>query len=133
MKAKYKEFEITTKSLGDEPAMWDNRNTNYHVVTVKNKSNGKSTRFDFWCSMAQPEFKTEYDVLNAFYVFVSEALSGLGTFSNFCYEFGYDTDSRKAEKTFRACQKSFEKFKNVSGYSIEEMYNFINELSEIAS
>lgn len=32
----------------------------------------------------------------------------VGTFENFCAEFGYDTDSRKAEKTYFAVQREYE-------------------------
>ncbi len=32
-----------------------------------------------------------------------------GTFSDFCGDFGYDTDSRKAEKTYFAVQEDWEK------------------------
>lgn len=32
-----------------------------------------------------------------------------GTFSDFCGEYGYDTDSRKAEKTYFAVQEEWEK------------------------
>lgn len=30
-----------------------------------------------------------------------------GTFENFCADFGYDTDSRKAERTYKACRKEW--------------------------
>jgi hypothetical protein len=36
---------------------------------------------------------------------VSDASAGDQTFEEFCSEFGYDVDSRKAEATFRACAK----------------------------
>ena len=77
MKATYKQFEINTVYHGDKCWSCDNRNYNNHIVTVKNKENGKTTLFEFWCSIMHPEFESEYDVLNAFYCFVSDALSGL--------------------------------------------------------
>jgi hypothetical protein len=100
---------------------------------VKNTESGKTTRFEFWCSIMHPKFETEYDVLNAFYCFVSDALSGLYSFDEFCSEFGYDTDSRKAEKIYKACKRAYTKFERVSGFSENEMYDFINELAEIAA
>ena len=33
-----------------------------------------------------------------------------GTFEDFCDEFGYDTDSRQAEKTYQAVKKEYEDF-----------------------
>ena len=133
MKANYKNFEIVTRFDGGKTAAWDSRNNNYHVVTVKNTDTGKRTRFDFWCSLAKPEFEKEYDVLNALYCFVSDAISGLYSFDEFCGEYGYDSDSRKAEKIWRACKRSYEKFSRVSGMTDDEMYDFINELAEIAA
>lgn len=133
MKANFKQFEINTVYHGDKCWSYDSRNYNNYVVTVKNKENGKKTRFEFWCSIMRPEFESEYDVLNAFYCFVSDALDSLYSFDEFCGEFGYDTDSRKAEKVYRACKRAYAKFERVSGFSDDEMYDFINELSEIAA
>lgn len=133
MKATYKQFTITTTGKFNKCWSCDDRNYNNHIVTVKNTESGKVTRFEFWCSIRQPEFESEYDVLNAFYCFVSDALSGLESFESFCGEFGYDTDSRKAEKIYKACKRDYAKFERVSGFSDDEMYDFINELSEIAA
>lgn len=47
---------------------------------------------------------TEYDILTCLQKY------DVGTFENFCDEFGYDTDSRKAEKTYQAV---CEEYKNV--------------------
>lgn len=133
MKATYKQFEIKTFFRGDKQWNCDSRNYNNHIVTVKNTETGKATRFEFWGSIMRPKFESEYDVLNAFYCFVSDALSGLESFENFCREFGYDTDSRKAEKVHKACKRAYSKFERISGFSESEMYDFINELSEVAA
>ena len=133
MKVNYKEFQITHSGCTYKPASWDARNENSYTVYVKNTNTGKRTSFDFWNSIVSPEFEREYDLLNAFYCFVSDALSGLYSFEEFCGEFGYDTDSRRAEKIYKACRRAFDKFQRVSGYSESTMYDFINELSEIAA
>ena len=133
MKATFKEFTINTRFDMDKPSGWDERNWNHHTVTVYSKTTGKRTSFDFWGSIMNPEIDSEYDTLNAFYCFVSDALSGTYSFSEFCGEFGYDEDSRKAEKAWKACQRSLKKFERVSGYGLDEMYDFINELSEVAA
>ena len=44
---------------------------------------------------------TSYDVLSCLQKY------DVGTFEDFCSEFGYDTDSRKAEKTYKAVCKEF--------------------------
>lgn len=133
MKANYKNFQISTVFKGDKFWNCDNRNRNNHIVTVKNTETGKFTRFEFWCSIANPLFENEYDVLNAFYCFVSDAVSGMESFSEFCNEFGYDADSMKSYKTWKACKRALEKFKRISDFSDDEIYDFVNELAEIAA
>lgn len=132
-KATWKNFVITAEYRGDKPAPWaDGRqNWNYHRITVKNTENGLYTGFDFWASIAHPHLETEYDLLNAFYCFVSDALSGLETFEDFCAEFGYDTDSRTAERTWKACKRSTLKLGRIAGGA--DLYDLCNELSEVGA
>ena len=132
MIAKYKQFEITAIFRGEKAAPWAENNYNHHIVIVDNTETGATTRFDFWASLARPELDTESDVLNAFYCFVSDAVAGSGDFETFCDEYGYNNDSIKALKTFRACERSNRKFSRVSGFSLDEMYSFLDELCEIA-
>jgi hypothetical protein len=44
------------------------------------------------------------------------------TFGNFCHEFGYDTDSRKAEKTFFSLQEQSKKLQTI--FTAEEIESF---------
>lgn len=132
MKTNYKEFTISAEFDGKKVAPWDNMNDRHNRVTVKNNETGKKTSFDFWGSVYEPRLETDYSLLNAFYCFVSDGLSAVDGFENFCSEFGYDTDSRRAEKIFKACKRSEEKLFRVTGYSVDMMYDFINELQEVA-
>jgi len=50
---------------------------------------------------------TAYDVLACVQKY------DIGTFSDFCSEFGYDTDSKKAEKTYFAVQEEFKNINNL--------------------
>ena len=136
MKATFKNFTVSAKFTGSKKAPWNNdsknrmpENWNHHRVTVKNTDNGLFTGFDFWCSVAEPQMKKEYGVLNAFYCFVSDAISGKESFEDFCSEFGYDEDSRTAERTWKACKRSFEKLERIYDGDI---YDLANELQEIA-
>lgn len=46
----------------------------------------------------------------------------VGTFENFCSEFGYDTDSRKAHKTYKAVVKEWENVQKLfSGTQLEQL------------
>lgn len=62
---------------------------------------------------------TAYDVLTCL------TKSDPGSFSDFCGDFGYDEDSRRAEKTYKAVCKEWEK---VSGFFTETE---LEQLAEI--
>lgn len=60
---------------------------------------------------------------DAFNCFVSDALSGSETFEDFCDNFGYDNDSRKAEKIYFACQDQLKKLRQVYYHDIYDLAN----------
>ena len=127
----YKDFRITATYTGSKEAGWEGgpKNWNHHHITVTNVETGKHTDFDFWMSIARPHMETRYDVLNAFYAFVDDAISGEMSFDEFCSEFGYDSDSRRAEKTWKACKRATAKLHRIYDGDI---YDLANELQEIA-
>lgn len=125
-KASFKNFEIKANYKGTKKAKWGD-NFNNHMITVTNTETGQKITFEFWASIANPELKTEYDILNAFYCFVSDAIAGSESFDNFCSEFGYNTNSRTAKKIHRKCKKQLEKLKKIYDDDICEL---ANELSE---
>jgi hypothetical protein len=126
-KATYKQFEVKASYKGTKKAEWSSDNFNNNMITVTNKETEQKATFEFWASISNPELNSDYDVLNAFYCFVGDAVSGAETFENFCSEFGYDTDSRTAEKIYRKCKKQLEKLKKVYDGDI---YELVNELGE---
>lgn len=132
MTTNYNEFKITANYTGNKVAPWNEFNSNHHKVTVYDSDTKRHTSFDFWASIAHPVLDTEYDVLNAFYCFLSDAISGTLSFESFCSEFGYDTDSRSAERIWKTCKHGTEKFFRMSGYSLDMLYDLVNNLSDIA-
>lgn len=132
-KARFKNIRVSAVYVGDQAAPFMPDNYHNHRVSVYNTNNGKRTTFTFWASMMSPELRSRYEVLNALYCFVSDALSGLDSFEDFCRNFGYDTDSRKAYKTWQACQRSTTKALRVLDVSRSELYDFLNELSSVAA
>jgi hypothetical protein len=58
---------------------------------------------------------TAYDVLAAVQKYE------VGTFEDFCSEFGYDTDSRKAEKTYFEIQKEYAEIEKLFSDVMEEL------------
>lgn len=71
---------------------------------VRIRQGGSSITFDFWNSYADKldgKRPTAYDVLAC----ISGDAYCPDAFKDFCGEYGYDTDSRKAEELFRRCHK----------------------------
>lgn len=134
----YKNFKINAKFQGFEPnkAWEDDKPRRKFFVYVTNTDTNAKTCFTFWDSIASVENGAkaldEYNTLNAFYCFVSDALSGYNTFSDFCGEFGYDEDSRSAYRIYTACKRAFKSWARVSGMDEGETCDFLNELQEIA-
>jgi len=89
------------------------------VFKLKISRKGKSYTFYFGQSIASGDDKPSmYDVLACLTKYDP------GSFENFCSEYGYDTDSRKAEKTYKAVCKEFA--------AIERLFwDILDELQEI--
>jgi len=132
-KAAFKNIRVSAVYVGNEAAPFNSDNYHNHRVRVYNTVTHKRTSFTFWASVMNPELQSEYEVLNALYCFVSDAVSGLDSFEDFCRNFGYDLDSRKAYETWQVCQRSSVKAMRVLDVSRSELYEFLNALSEIAA
>jgi hypothetical protein len=74
----------------------------------------------YGCKPAQPEIPSAYTILS------SITTHDPGTFRDFCYDYGYDMDSRKAERTYFAVQDEWERVRKF--FSADEL----DELREIA-
>lgn len=76
---------------------------------VNLKYEGRRASFLFHGSHADwQKGETEMSEANlkfALYCFLSDADAGRQTFEDFCGDFGYDEDSRTAERIFKACQR----------------------------
>jgi hypothetical protein len=131
VKTRYENFTISATYTGSKQAPWTSgpANWNHHYITVSNRINGKRTRFDFWASIAQPELRKRYDLLHAFYCFITDALSGQQEFDEFCSEFGYDVDSIDAHRTWQACKRAAAKLERIYP---DDLFDLANELQDIA-
>ncbi len=126
----FKGYKISATYLGNKAAEWaSDRDQNYnnHRVTVSH--NGQRASFEFWASIMHPEVRSNADLRGAFDCFLSDAMAGMQSFEEFCSDFGYDTDSRKAERTWRACQRSHEKAYRLCG-SDDAIYKIAEALRE---
>lgn len=80
------------------------------------KGGRKSYTFTFGQSIAEGDRRPKmYDVLSCLQKY------NCGTFEDFCYEFGYDTDSRKAERIYKAVCKEYKAVVRLFGDSPECM------------
>lgn len=79
---------------------WDDKDSRYiFPITFVRKVNGETRQFSlkFGQSIADGNKKpTHYDVLACL------TKSNPGSFENFCSDFGYNSDSRKAERIYNA-------------------------------
>lgn len=121
---------ISSEYLGNKPAQWDTKSqiaTNYnnHKVTITH--NKKSFSFEFWGSIMNPEISNDQENIFAFYCALSDALGAKDGFEEFCSNFGYDSDSRTAERTFKSCEKTLKKVERVFSC---DLYDLINEIAD---
>lgn len=92
----------------DKQDEWQQKSNGYNC-TLRYK--GRQYTFDFWQGSAITEEPTAAGCLECL---LSDA-SVSDDFEDFCGEFGYDTDSRKAERTHKACLKVREKLERLLG------------------
>ncbi len=105
---------------------------NHFMITVSNDS-GKTESFDYYGSYNDYcKNKTtipDNDLRFALGCIIGDALSGLMSFDEFCDEFGYDEDSRRAERIHKAAIITTEKIQSL-GINEDEMYVIVNDLDE---
>lgn len=59
--------------------------------------------------------ESDPDVGSVLYTLVSDAYAGEESFDDFCANYGLDTDSRKAHKTWKKCRKTADKLVDLFG------------------
>ena len=112
----------------------DKKDVNYHghfKITLTTESGSDS--FDFYGSAFDAgKNKTEMtddDLMSALECIISDALTGIYSFEEFCSEFGYDEDSRSAERMHKACEDTYNRIVAI-GISEDEMYEIVNDINE---
>lgn len=83
----------------DKQSDWQQQANGYHC-TLRYK--GRQYSFDFWMGSGltgEPDTEGCLDCL------LSDSMSADQSFEEWCNEYGHDTDSRKAEAIWKACQK----------------------------
>ena len=73
-----------------------------YVFKMRLQRGNKSYTFTFGQSIVNGDSRPKmYDVLSCLQKY------DCGTFENFCDEYGFDTDSRKAERIYKGCVKEY--------------------------
>lgn len=85
---------------------WGEKNDNFYhnqyKVIIRRNNKRMTVKFtDSVYNTERGENPTEYDILACLQKY------DVGTFEDFCAEFGYDEDSRRAEKTYKAVVKEY--------------------------
>lgn len=132
---------MAVKFLFNGP-FWDNEKESRDVYKITLERKGKEPyTFRFGQSIddsgltkkRHPYGRSVYDnemirrkggrvVPTAYAVLTCLQKSDVGTFENFCSDFGYDTDSRKAEKTYFAVQAEYSALRKLfSQTELDEM------------
>ena len=86
------------------------------VFKLRLTRNKKQYTFEFGQSIAEGEMPpTIYDVLSCLQKYE------IGTFQDFCYDFGYNDDSIRAYKTYKAVLKEYNAVNRLFGDVLDEL------------
>ena len=88
--------------------------------TIKLSYGRKTYSVDYWQGVGIKERPTLKGVMECLFL---DAESSSENFEDFCSNFGYDTDSRKAERIYNACKRIKENLKRLLG----EQYGYYQE------
>lgn len=116
--AKKHQIRLTSRYIGCEPNLsWGT--DNMHHWKCKLMRNGKSYNFDFWTGLGKGEAKpTKYDVFSCL------MKSDVGTFSEFCDEYGYNglplSEHDRIKKIYLSCKKEYLAVLKLFGDCMEE-------------
>lgn len=95
------------------------KDANHYKATIK----CGNTRQSFYYSQGYG-IKEDPKIENILDCLAMDASYDLSSFENFCSEFGYDSDSRKAYKIYKACINNTNKLQKLLG--ITQLYYLIN-------
>lgn len=107
---------VTLDVLGSEyRPFWDEKQPRW-VFKLRLRRNGKSHTFEFGQSIADGSAEPEmYDVLACLTKYDPD------DFEWFCSNYGYDTDSRRAERTYKAVCREWAAVERLFGDVLDEL------------
>jgi len=87
----------------------------HYKVTLTVRRDGKRRQLTTFFSQG-PAFCREPEAPEVLDCLLSDGSSGRQSFEDFCSDFGYDTDSRRCERTWKACRDTDRKLDQFLGY-----------------
>jgi hypothetical protein len=96
------------------PDDWEDPHAHAYLVTLRRK--GRRLTVPFYTGSAWDHDPEAHDVLECL---CSDAMSVDQDFENWCADLGFDSDSRKDERTYKACVKIAEKLRRFLGEDFE--------------
>lgn len=90
----------TTHGFQADESGWEHQRWTFHLTREENGREAGWLEVPYRTGLGIEETPTVEDILNAVAL---DAMSGEDGFEEFCQEFGYDTDSRRAYATWEAC------------------------------
>jgi hypothetical protein len=112
-----------TATYKEHSTYFDDDKTTRDIYTIVLKNKQHRYRFLFGQSVSESNYggkpPSAYDVLSCLTKY------DIGSFEDFCGEFGYDLDSRKAYKTYKAVLKEW---KNVERLFSSEQIELLQEI-----
>jgi len=105
---------------------WDSSANQHNRVSVMNCKTRKRFSFDFWGSIVDPNAEDGDGAISAISCYASDGMAFRSSINltDFCYNLGYDTNSRKAEKIYKACERADKRLSRVFG----DDYGFLIDL-----
>lgn len=95
-----------------------NRHDSHYKVTLHYGKRQMTTYYSMGSAHTRgPEAEDVLDCL----AMDAAGIENARSFEDWCGDYGYDTDSRRAEKTFKACQKAAEKLEKFMGDKYQEL------------
>ena len=96
------------------PDDWQDKGAHPYKVVLRYR--GRQLTTPFFCGSAWTREPNVADVLSSL---ILDASCGDQSFEDFCSDFGYDEDSRKAERTWRDCTAMTPRVKRFLGERFE--------------
>ena len=106
-------IRMTAERTDSNPSMPDSRNMDHWKCVLTRKENTRTRRMTVYFSMGyghNGKAPKAADVLSC--IASDSATVENSDFEEFCSEFGYDSDSRKTEKTYKACEHMAKRLQN---------------------